>query len=224
MLIHRAILKLIGAASKDSAHYQLCGIYFQKDGEKIRACATSGKLLAEITQDQVPEEMAEDFPTKVGGGSYPLNPKGVILHTRLVAKIAKIVQAAGKPFREILNYLHLRQYGDEVEAEVVDSDLESTRITGKPIDGTFPDYRQVTDKPVSGLKVRLNPRLLVDGTKLLLDLVKELGEPSSDTYVTLEIPDDVDEHGHVTQPIQFVYNSPDRTAVARVLVMPFVER
>ncbi len=216
MLIHKAILKLIGAASRDDARYQLSGIHVEEDGDKVRACATNGKILAIVVHEKTSED---DFPTKVNAVRRPVK---ALLPRSFVDKVSRIVKAAGKPIKPIFDYLSLRQITDEtVEAEVIDNDIESTRITGTMIDGKYPDYGFAVKKPKEGLTVRLNPALLLDGAKLLNDLVKELGAPAEGAVVYLDVSEEVAKDGHVSQPIHLTYKSPDGIE-AKVLVMPLI--
>lgn len=220
MLIHRAILKLIGAASKDSARFQLNGIRVEEKDGKVEACATSGKMLATIVH---PVEPNEDFPSDKEAAAS--TPEPVTLTRRFVDKVSRIVKSAGSPFKPILGWISLRQPTDspyEVEAEVIDDDMESTCVTGKAIEGTFPDYRQVTGKPQNGLKVRLDPAILLSASKLLQDLVKELGTPVTGPTVFMEVPENVDKDGFVCEPVHLTYTDPDGVE-AKVLVMPLVQ-
>lgn len=211
MLVHKVVLKLIAAASKDKARWQLNGVHVKKLGEKIRATATSGKIMAELTQKQVDEG---DFP----GQAVPSDAEEMILTRRFIDKVGRVVKAAGTPFREILNYFRLSLDGVCATAEVIDSDLESTKLSGNVIEGTFPDTDSIAVVP-GGTRARLDLRLLLDVARLANDLAKELGAET----LTLHMGEDVDKEGFASTPISLCFQSSNREIDVKLLLMPLVK-
>lgn len=212
MLIHRSILKLIAAASKDKSRCQLNGVHIAKRNGRIHACATSGKILATVSH----VEPEDELPGKAGDLDAD---RDFIVTRRLVDKIARAVKAAGAPLRPIFEYFRIGLRDQDVEAEVVDNDLESTRLSGRKVEGTFPDYTSVLPTG-AGLKVRLNSAYVLEAARLLQDLVKDF--PDHAPVVTLHVSEDVDKFGNVCKPLQFDYRSQDGVEV-KILVMPCVQ-
>ena len=215
MLIHRAVLKLIDVASREASCFQLNGVYVKRDGDHIEACATSGKILA-IVRHKV-EEHPEDFPGKLPT-TDGTEANGCILPRSFICKVARFFKAAGsKVFHKpIMDFFNLRAEEHDVQAETVDQDLDVTRLSGKAIEGSFPDYASVTE-PGPGLKVRLSPEYLLDAAKLILALAKETGGSGTIEMIVSE----KETNGYSNSPVHLLHKSPDGLE-SKVLIMPLV--
>lgn len=118
----RLISKTSFAMSTEETRYYLCGIYLhalEVNGEaRLRAVATDGHRLARV-----------DAPAPDGSAAMP----AIILPRKLVGQIDKFTDGSA-----------------EVDLSVSDSKFRlaagSLVVTGRLIEGTFPDYQRVTPK------------------------------------------------------------------------------
>lgn len=128
----RALLPL--AAKEDIRHY-LNGIAFEIDANVVRLIATDGHCMG-ILRHELAEEERED------GRSLT-----VIMPRDVCERAAK---------RNAIDWIRLECAEGEAWSIV---DCES-RVTFKPVDGRFPDWRRVVPSKVTGIASPINPELL----------------------------------------------------------------
>lgn len=109
------------AISTEETRYYLNGIYLHaaksdKEEEVLRAVATDGHRLARF-----------EMPLPEGAEEMP----GVIIPRKTVAELRKLIEETDDPIQLSLSETKLR------------FDFDSTILTSKLIDGTFPDYERV---------------------------------------------------------------------------------
>ncbi len=222
MLIHRSVLRLVDAASRDVTRFVLNGVQVRRKGKRIEAVATDGKILARTLhvepEDELPTGMGVEDGEEVDGQTIP---------TSFMVKLRKFLEK--HPLRPILNYVRLRVDGGKVDAEVVDDDLDVSRLSGKVLDGKFPSTDEIlADNPQNELmRLKVDPYRLVDAVKLMLELAAENGlhkPKKGETHIPtidLVIPKP-DDDGNVRTPLRLTYSDLGNARVD-VMLMPIVQ-
>lgn len=220
MMIHRSVLKLIDAASTDACRPHLHGVRIKKVGDKVEACATSGKLLAVIRHAIQPDD---EFPGKLPPSDGE-EVNGCTLPTTFVKKVSSLFKSAAKMIdRPILDFFRLKADKERgIEVEVVDHEFDATRLSGKAPEGGFPDYRWICTPPSNGTTVCLNPYLLTQAAKLICDLGVAAGVEKVVHTILLTIPPKDEKTGLVDMPIHLTCKTTDGTECI-VMLMPLVQ-
>lgn len=217
MLVHKAITRLVKAASKDGNRYQLNGVFVRRKGSRAEACATSGNMLAKLSHPIPDDELPSKMPAEDGD-----EVDGVIIPIRYIEKLRKVIGKA--TFRPILQFLRIRSDKDtaDIQTETVDDDLEITSLSGKAIEGSYPNYEAVCNAWGDRDIAKLNPFILFDAVRLLLDLVKDLGIEGDTGCIQLSIPTSRSTADEVDKPIGLHFRSPEGVEVD-IYVMPIVK-
>lgn len=114
----RALDRVSFAISTEETRFYLCGVYMHLTEDKLKFCATDGHRLA-VSGFNRPENI-QDFD-------------GIIIPKKLVSEISRALDGV-----------------DTVNISISQSrilfDIEQKQITGKLIDGSFPEYDRVIPK------------------------------------------------------------------------------
>ena len=143
MLLDKRSFAVVHAASKDVTRAVLNGVLIEPDGKTV---ATDGHILAEISPCTEFEEA--DFPVREGAApAWAPEGEGVVVPAEVCKKAAKL-PSSKRHHLLILNAIQLCKNGSGPEFMATDLDTES-RAAFRPLDGPFPNYRQVIPKTES---------------------------------------------------------------------------
>lgn len=151
MLLSKQLLQVAKIASKDDTRPVLTAIKVYREDGKTVAVATDGYMLSEVIED-TPD--SSDYPLLMDERK-PVEVEEVLLPAKTAEKIGKAI--VSKSAMPVLRYALLE--GDRVST----TDLEEITSLGfRPIEGNYPDYRQLTpdENEVGRYVVHLDPALL----------------------------------------------------------------
>ncbi|MFN3008770.1 hypothetical protein [Mycolicibacterium wolinskyi] len=166
MLISKNHLKARYTASTDRTRPVLNAIKITVEKDEVVAVATDGYILSEIRESM---QDIEDFPNIDGS----TDAKETLLQSSTADAVAKAIKK--HKHLPILSYAHVGSDGVTV------TDLEHTQnFNDHPIEGSFPDYKQlIPNTDEAKVVVTVNPKLLVQLLKIFKD----------EQSITLEVHD-----------------------------------
>ena len=130
--------------STEKTRYYLCGVYFEYDGEAMKATATNGHILCQMTIDI---EHDNGIPFAV------ICPKSAI------ENLSKILGKSGS------FTMHVSPDGKIIRFDMADHEYSTNTI-----DGNFPDYSRVIPKGSHSMREGINAQYLHDCLKALGDV------------------------------------------------------
>ena len=159
VMLERVHLDAVAFASKRPGRYQIMGLQVNADGSTV---ATNDHMLIRVPASGLD---SADFPAVDGAGDKPLPDAGVILPADAVkATLKSLPKMGGRSGVQIpiLTAAHCAMNGSD-RVKVAVTDLESPNVAAiKPIEGQFPDYKQVTPAvtPESHITIGVDPAYL----------------------------------------------------------------
>ena len=141
------VLHTVGAASKDTARYQLAGVFFERNGV-LSATATDGKQLTHVTWED-PSGKADDFASIISSESI----KRILKVRDSLHEKVSLPDCLGTD----------KDIRDRDEAVLLPG---ADKVTIEAIDGKYPDYRQVC-RETSEHEIRINPFILINQLQVL---------------------------------------------------------
>jgi DNA polymerase III sliding clamp (beta) subunit (PCNA family) len=167
--VNRKNLAVVKAASRDTSRYTINGVYFDKEG----SVATNGRMLAVVTNpDSVPSHLE----------------KGIIVPLKLAEELWSMTRYASE-----VDILEAEASGGMYDAVIARKDNQLS-ITFKPVDGKYPDWKQVISKNEPVVKVAINPRYMMDMCRIVLDFQGEKENNPSMVIGVHSYPDPIEIH------------------------------
>jgi hypothetical protein len=168
MLLDKRSFAVVHAASTDETRLVLNGVLIGPDGSTV---ATDGHILAEISPCTEFDEA--DFPMREGAApAWTPEGEGVVVPAEVCKKAAKL--PSKKKFHlPILNAIQLCKNGNGPEFMATDLDTES-RAAFRPLEGPFPNYRQVIPRNLDEAKIRIGFSVAV--LEKAIKIAKEFSE------------------------------------------------
>lgn len=117
-VLAKAIARVEHAISTEETRYYLNGVFFNAENDKLRFAATDGKRAMVLDLD----------------AAWPKAAPEVIVPAKLARTLRGLVDEAGP----VTLQWDIRKFRCEIG---------NITVTGKTIDGTFPDYRRILPKP-----------------------------------------------------------------------------
>ena len=204
MLIPPRVFETANVASKDSARYQLTGIYLAREHGKPEAVATDGKKLMVTTWK---EDDNEEFPASANACIVPDDSFKAIIPTATCKRLAKW---SGDKLKPILCNVAIEET-DEPTLHATTTDLETVdKHSFKVIDGKYPDFSSLVHENDGDTVAFTNVDNMIEA---LQALKKVLGK---NRVATMRLAKD-GQH-----PIAFSARSEDEMINSTVYVMPMV--
>lgn len=225
MLIPPKLAALADCASKDTARFQLNGVFVERDADGVaQACATDGK---QLIYARWTEADGKEYPAPTNGqrperADRRPGFKAIIPHAAWAA-MGKLLSSKSKNYsKPILDNVLLEETA-EPESDPKAVKLEPHRVTlsatnleeeksvtVKAVAGTFPDYMRCIEQDEPIVRFRVNPAYLIS----VVDAVQRCGLDRYNPTVLCEIYDP-------DRPIAVIAKTPD--CEVRGYAMPLIE-
>ncbi len=153
----RLLDKAIFATSSDETKYYLCGVFFHPIDGKLTTVATNGHMLARIKSD-----LSVDFEN------------GVIIPTALCRLIIKLSGLS----QDVVNI--------GISENQLFAEFEDTKLRGKLIDGSYPNYERVLPKNLHDLTInKVEFSEAISRVSIVVDKSSGIKIAASDSIITV---------------------------------------